>query len=204
VNLLFALLFLASSTWTETWASGTANWTDSNGVAFTCSTAGNVLHATRGCNQQAFSIMRWDQTQAVNVSGTVRGQPVGTTPYFCGLALLQNQNVYAQAAVGRDVQPVPLNGTPQLIWWNDEYPNRASRYYYLGATSVDAWQAFSVTWTPTKAGSGWWSATVNGIDQHRIKDTVTAPLLVDLQGAPLYDDGSECQFGAITVVGVRL
>ncbi len=205
MHLLFALLLLASSTWTETWSSGTANWVDGGGSAITCaSTAGNILHTTASCAAQAFSIYRWDQTQPVILTGTVRGQPVGTTPYFCGLALIEasNHNVYGQAAVGRDILPVrPLDGQTHLVAWNGEYPYPGSKYFYV-QTAIDpnAWQAFSVAWNPSKQT---WTYTFGGLTKTNHDRGVSSPLTIDLQGGPANDDGSECQFGPVTVTGVQ-
>ncbi len=203
---LLLALFLLTSTWTETWQSGTANWVDGSGTTITCaSTAGNVLHTTASCAAQAFSIYRWDQTQPVQVSGMVRGQPVGTTPYFCGLALIEasNHNVYGQAAVGRDILPVrPLDGQSWLVSWNGEYPYPGSKYFYSQKpVDPNVWQAFSVAWSPAKQT---WTYSFGGLTKSNHDRGVSSPLTIDLQGAPLYDDGSECEFSTVTIVGARL
>lgn len=186
----------SQTTWNEDWSHGLGEWTDSGGQSFSCSTAGGILHATHGCNQQAFSKRHWHQDHGLGIYGFVRGQPRGSTPYFCGLALLQDGQVYGQLAVGRMVPPVPFDGRQWISWFNDE---SGGWNYEYPSPQIDTWHAFLVQFD----GRTWYGNT-DGVQRPNLGPVsdVTAPLRVDLQGAPLYDDGSECQFGPLWVTGV--
>ncbi len=187
----------AGQTWTETWANGTGAWTY-NGVSPSCPTEPGLLHLRRDCAQNLLSRQTWRHTAPLSVQGRVRGQPVGTTPYFCGLALYQDAQVYAQLAVGRGILPASRVGslTVNTVWWYDE--TGGTYVWPTSGISVDAWQDFTVRWN----GVDTWNAVLNGggLQSYRVSD-VRAPLRIDVQGVPLYFDNSECQFGPVTVVG---
>jgi hypothetical protein len=202
----------AATTWTENWAGGSADhWVDSTRKPISCDTSGGTLHATKVCSPQAFSTAVWDHTQPVSLSGTVRGQ-VGTptTNYFCGLALIEgtatsvNQLVYGQLYIGRNIPPAPTTYAG-VGMFNDE-GSRWSKWLALGgAQDPNAWQNFTIRWNPKRSnGMGYWSGTWNGVATPNIVSQVTQTLIVDLQGGPQAPAPDQCQFGTLSVTGVRL
>ncbi len=182
------------STWIE-------RWTDAGGnnPNYCASASGGVLHSACG---GVFSKKHWDQTQPITATGTVRGQT--SSPYFCGLAVLQDGNIYAQTAVGRDVAPANEwgPGNPGLVWWSNEYGEPDGQwfpYQYAGPVDQDAWQSFTVSWN----GHDTWSASWNGQQLGNIsRNPLTAPVLIDLQGGP--QGPGVCDFGTIQVTGVQV
>lgn len=197
VLLVASVLPVVAATWTENWASGVGAWGDPWGNPSTCVASGGVLHQTSTCDGMFFSRQRWSHLLPVSAHTTIRGAPLNGAKTWCGLALIQDFQVYGQWGFG-DVAPARVKKNQwNGVWWNNE---TGGRYYHTGQVSKTAWQDVTVRWTPNqdKSGNGVWSATVNGQAMTPISARLTAPLAVDLQGKPW---AGECTYGSVLVEG---